>query len=28
LSNLQKEFMQITSAINEISKVRGWVVLK
>lgn len=28
LSNLQKEFMQITSAINEISKVRGWVVFK
>ncbi|MFP4024398.1 MAG: DNA primase [Thiohalospira sp.] len=28
LNTLQKEFMQITSAINEISKVRGWVVIK
>ncbi len=28
LSNMQKEFMQITSVINAISKDRGWVVFK
>ena len=27
-NNLQKEFMQITSVINAISKDRGWVVFK
>ena len=27
-NNLQKEFMQITSVINAISKERGWVVFK
>jgi len=28
LNDLQKEFMQITSVINTISKVRGWVAFK
>ena len=28
MSDLQKEFMQITSVINAISKDRGWVVFK
>ena len=28
MNNLQKEFMQITSVINAISKDRGWVAFK
>ncbi|HRW63731.1 MAG TPA: hypothetical protein P5132_09595, partial [Bacteroidales bacterium] len=28
INQLQKEFMQITSVINAISKDRGWVVFK
>ena len=28
VNRLQKEFMQITTVINAISKERGWVVFK